>query len=155
MSNLDAFYLWSDEHNYLQNIKEYDDITKEFEDIKAKVIQTKNLAKNDEIKLEENVTIHWKRIISDACSELTKKVESRKIRVQLFSDLKSKIGKLWGKSEKKNLGLEDFHRIWSELKGCGDDMDERIIVEKHQLWLFFGGLGIGFILGILASILVN
>ena len=155
MANLEAFYLWSNEHNYLQNIKKYNDITNDFEYTKAKVIQTQNLTKNDGIKLEENVARHWKRIIRDACSGLTKKIISRKIRIQLFSDLKLKIEKLLGEIEKKNLGLEDFHRIWSELQYCGDDMEERITVEKNQLWLFFGGLAIGFILGILASIIVK
>jgi len=146
------FVFWSDIHNDLQNIKKYDDLTKEFEIIRARVIESNILSKEDEIKLKDNVIRHWKRIINDGCRVLKRRIEQRATRGQPFLDIKIRIREIESQSE-KTLRVEDYQEIWHELELIHEKIEERINIEKFHIVLFMAGIVIGFILGIVTALL--
>jgi len=150
MPKLEGFYQWADEHNRLQDIREYDDLTTEFNIIKARVLANHRLRNADDLALKNNIILHYRRINDSGCNRLNNRIEHRRTRGQSFFDIIQRINEIKSENE-RNSDLEKCQDIWNELMLISGRVDEKISIEKYTLWLFFAGLIIGLISGIIET----
>lgn len=143
----------------LMKIKDYyqSELNKENKELSRYI---KDLEKRKEKKVEIDINQteidtkdFWKKLILTVIDELLKKINSRKTRISEFSEIKADLEKTKEDIPYDNPEIETLRSYYEEdLKKYRDQIKEKIDIEKFTNKRFWLGLLIGFILGILASV---
>ncbi len=113
--------------------------------------------KKIKIKLNEvevKVKEFWKELILSYVSELLKKIDTRKTKGSEFSKIKEDLNKTKEELPYDTLDIETLRSYYEEnLSSYKEQIREKIDIEKYNKKRFWLGLGIGFLLGVGASLL--
>lgn len=105
--------------------------------------------------LQVKCEIEWQKFLIKLCENIIKKIEGNKKREKIYSkELKeAKIKKQ--KIKNNNLKLGDYDGIFiGEIEPLKQEFDSKWEKDKIEWTRFWLGLGIGFILGVIGSVLV-
>lgn len=106
-------------------------------------------------KLQLKCSEEWKNVLIALCDSIKDKIGSSKNKQKLFGAHLRKAERLKVRIEENNLELEDYENIfYNEIEGLKDSFDSAIIKHRLEWKRFWWGLFIGFVLGIVGSVLV-
>ncbi len=129
--------------------KKLSDFIKEIE-IKQK---KKKIILNKE--MEASVKTFWKELIFDVIDLMLNKINSRKTKGSEFNKILKELHKIKTELPHDNPDIITLKSIYEEtLRDLRDEIKEKIDIEKFNNKRFWQGLSFGFLLGIIASIIV-
>ena len=146
MSNRDHSIIWYHLFSRLRDIKEYDNFNSEFNKLLS-------LSKKEDVdkQFENLLRRYWKRVFHDIISEVLQIIEKRKTKGRQFKAEEIKLKKILSESE-KDLEINEYEDLYTKLDEIKEVVSEKIEIEKFEKKRFYKGLIIGFLLGVLASI---
>jgi len=107
-------------------------------------------------KLQIKCSEEWQKVLLALCNSIKKKIGKSKNKQKLFGSHLRKAERLKVKIEENNLELEDYENIfYNEIEGLKDNFDSAIIKHNIEWKRFWFGLIIGFVLGIIGSLVVG
>lgn len=160
MSNFDVLQNWITSFEEVRDIcteeigKEYDDLKKDFYELKAKVASNKKMSDVEDGDFLVIIKNYWKRYMFEKCGKLDSKIETKKIRGR-----NSYIKKIVDcrRDGEKDLPIEDYYGLYYRMKAIEKDIDEDISVEHRANGIAWKWFIIGIIVsmfGIGVSILI-
>jgi hypothetical protein len=152
MTRYDNFLFLHSAYIRVRDVSFYKDIDDQIDSLKNLIEGQQEFTKNDEEALYLLIQENWKRALRDICESTITRINSRKTRGETFYDIIESIRRLNIKSQ-NNLNLDDYHAIFKQIQGNIDKMDEKITVERFNLVIAGLGVLIGFLLGVIASII--
>ena len=105
--------------------------------------------------VEESVKIFWKELIFDVIDLMINKISSRKTKGSEFNKILKEITKIKEELPHDNPDIITLKSIYEEtLRDLRDEIKEKIDIEKYNNKRFWQGLFFGFLLGIIASVII-
>lgn len=159
MTNNIALPLSESQYNLLKIKDYYSELNKEnkklLELIKELEIKQKNKKRIVDKEVEEKVKVFWKELIYEAIEVMLNKVNSRKTKGSEFNKIIKELSTIKDELPYDNPDIITLKSIYEEtLRNLRDEIKEKIDIEKYNNKKFKQGIGWGFFLGILASIIV-
>ncbi len=144
-------------HKIKDLYQKYDDINTE-EDLENLIYfyeKKEDYSNKDLQKLQLKCSEEWGNVLIALCESIKKKIGKSKSKQKLFGSHLRKADRLKVRIEENNLELEDYENMfYDEIEGLKDNFDSAMIKHTIEWKRFWWGLGMGFVLGILGSILV-
>ncbi len=117
--------------------------------------QKSKLKKNEIKDLENKCLEEWKTLILKLIEILESKTSKKKYKELLISELKD-VSKIKTKISNKSFNLVEFENIFdNELEKIKDNIETKLNKEKQNNKKFWLGITLGFILGVIASLIAN
>ncbi len=155
MSNLERLPTWVSQFEKAQEIKEYDELTNNFNSLRIRVEEKQEITLEEHKEFLRIIKAHWKRIIVDKYIEIKHKIENRKTKGQSFSHNLKELERIRCDGE-KDLQVEDYHDMYKfNLLDIEKEVDDKISIEKYQKRQSWNMLIYGFILGIIGTLITQ
>jgi len=102
-----------------------------------------------------NVICHalWAELIRSYGEKLLQTIAKRKTKGEEFAEIKRSVLKTIEDAKDEDEPLENLEHMFKDLVDYGEQITEKIDIEEHQNKQFWIGIILGFILGIIASII--
>lgn len=158
--NILAFYY--NQFSEAKKIKEYDDLNYKFNklysSLASKIRKKEYITKNDKDSCDKLIKLQYQRIINDRSNELQEKIQKRRTKGQIFFEHLKNIKKIrieseMEKEDEKELEIEQYVEKYRDLIDIEKEIDEKITIEKYQKKQSVIMIIIGFILGIISTII--
>jgi len=115
--------------------------------------------KESEINLKDLRKIcvdQWKKVIKESITILISRIDNRVTKGSEFSEIKKQLRKLSDDIDFQEFNLMQYQDMYEDdIIGFRDQIKEKIEIEQHNNEMFWKGIIIGFILGIIGSIVFN
>jgi tetrahydromethanopterin S-methyltransferase subunit G len=154
---------WENLFERVQDIKEVDEIKKEFRKLKGSILNKHEITPEDDKKILNIIRTQWNWIIRDTADSALKNIDERKTKGQTYSKIIKEINDLKMKGQKEYDDLIEYEDIYAELDELSNEVKENISNEEYahkQNWKFTViniaiGAVIGFIISILTALLLK
>jgi hypothetical protein len=140
------------------NNKDFDRQNKKLEEKLESIKLYIDRKKESVLNLEEIRLIcitEWKNAINCAIDIMLETISKRKTKGSEFSDIKLQLNKIKEDIKIEEFDIDKYDNIYeTDLKGFREQIREKIDNEKYNNRRFWIGIAIGFILGIVTSIII-
>jgi len=140
------------------NNKDFDRQNKKLEEKLDTIKLHIDRKKETSLDLEEIKLIcvtEWKNVINCAIEKMLETINKRKTKGSEFSDVKLQLNKIKEDIKIEEFGIDEYENIYeNDLKGFREQILEKIDIEKFNNRRFWIGIVIGFVLGILTSLII-
>lgn len=137
-----------------RKIEEYEDLTNEFNLLRLKVENKHEITEGDVIKFDKIIRIQWQRVLKSKSDETESGIKGRNTEGQNFAKNLKEIAKIRRKAE-EYLEIDKYYELFNDLKEVHEDADAKISIEKHQKRESRKMLAIGFVLGVLGTLICS
>jgi hypothetical protein len=135
------------------------DLNKERKDIQVYILDFEHKKKSGKDPLNEaqqKVIELWKELIREAIEGLLKSIDNRKTRGAEFSTIKAELEQMLEELPYTTAAISTLESTYDQtLRQRRQEIKEKIEIERYNNRRFWLGLGIGFIAGIIATIITS
>jgi len=138
----------------------YSKLDKQFNNLVNSTKRKKSINRVDRNNLKNLLYEFRCAFIKDQCKYFLDKINSRKSKTQSLADIENKISDIKKEIDETNLSDKRYEEIYFDIfPQLGTEIKSRLEVDKNTKTLFWKGIWIGgligFILGMVGSIIVN
>ncbi len=118
-------------------------------------IQRKKESKIDIKELNDFCISEWKKVINKAIEDMTYNINNRDTKGSEFSEIKPQLQKISDDISVEEFTIDNYEKIYeNDLKGFSEQIKEKIDIEKYNDSRYWDGIKIGFISGVIISLII-